>query len=254
VARFEGKVAVVAGGATGIGAESSRRLAREGAQVVVGDVNVEKAEATAAGIVAAGGAAIAVRFDLADEASVSTLMRTAVETYGRLDLLHNNGADLSEYTAHNDTDAVNIDIELWDHVLRVDLRGYLFCCRHAIPPMLNLGGGAIVCTSSAGAFLAVPNAVAYCAAKAGVTALVRHVAARWGKLGIRSNAVAPGFVQTEAALRSMSSEATEALRAAALSPRLGETTDIAAAVAYLLSDDAAWVNGQVVHINGGTRV
>lgn len=248
--RLEDKVAVVAGGATGIGAETARRLAREGARVVVGDVNLRRAGETAKGIEDAGGSAIAVSFDLADEASVAALMQAAVDTFGGLDLLHNNGADLSN-PPDVDSDAVGIDIDVWDHVLRVNLRGYLFCCRHAIPHMLRRCGGAIVCTSSEGGSLGMPHLVAYSAAKAGVNALVRHVAARWGKEGVRCNAVSPGMILTDTLLAASTPEFVEAKVASVSSPRLGEPADIAGAVAYLLSDDAAWVNGQIISVNGG---
>jgi NAD(P)-dependent dehydrogenase (short-subunit alcohol dehydrogenase family) len=251
VSRFLRKVAVVAGGASGMGAETAQRLASEGARVVVGDINAAGAERIATGIVDAGGEAISVVFDLADEASVAALMHTAVEAFGGIDLLHANGADLSDATVSADTDAVSIDIDIFDGIVRTDLRGYLFCCRYAIPQMLERGGGAIVCTGSDGTLIPQAARVAYCMAKAGVMALVRHVAVRWGKEGIRCNTVSPGPIQSETMLRQLAPEFLEGVLANSPSRRLGEPADIAACVAYLLSDDAAYVNGQVIPVNGG---
>ena len=256
--RFEGKVAVIAGAATGVGAETARRLASEGAQVVVGDVNLEGAQSTAAGIAETGGTAVPFAFDLTDEASVSALMQAAVDTYGGIDVLFNNGADLSTVTVTNDTDAVTIDVDHWDYILRVNLRGYLFACRHAIPHMLRRGGGAIVCTSSDESFIvsSFPGHVAYQAAKAGVVALVHHVVSRWGKESIRCNCVSPGAIQTESFARNLGDFADLVDEIAANNPsgRLGKPSDIAGTVAFLLSEDAAWVNGQVIHVNGGRLV
>jgi NAD(P)-dependent dehydrogenase (short-subunit alcohol dehydrogenase family) len=217
----------------------------------VGDINVEGAEITAKRVIDAGGEAIAVAFDLEEEGSVSALMQATVDAYGRIDLLHANGADLAA-TVY-DTDAVSVDIELFDHVIRVDLRGYLFCARHAIPRLLEQGGGAIVMTSSGAAYQALPNMPAYCAAKAGVGALVRHIAARWGKEGIRCNGILPGgLIQSESMLRNTRPEYTERAEARAfLSRYLGDPEDMANAVAFLLSDDASWMTGQVIALGGG---
>jgi NAD(P)-dependent dehydrogenase (short-subunit alcohol dehydrogenase family) len=256
--RFDGKVAVIAGGATGTGAETARRLAREGAQVVIGDINLEAAEETAGGIVESGGSATAVQFDLADEASIAGLMGATVDTYGGLDLLFNNAADLRSETVNNDTDAVNIDLDHWNHILQVDLTGYMLTCRHAIPHMLNRGGGSIVCTSSDASFVLHPAGVhlAYSAAKLGVVALVRHVVARWGKEGIRCNCISPGAITTETFLRTIDSvygadfDLSEMAKSNP-SARLCEPADVAGAAAFLLSDDAAGVNAQVIHVNGG---
>jgi NAD(P)-dependent dehydrogenase (short-subunit alcohol dehydrogenase family) len=251
VQRFENKVVVMAGAATGMGAATARRLAREGAKIVLGDINSEGAERLVAEIVDAGGEAVPAWFDLADEASVAALMQTAIDTYGRLDGLHANGADLRDVTVKGDTDAVQIDIDVFDGILRTDLRGYLFCVRYAIPHMLAGGGGSIVCTVSDGAQQAQPWRVAYCAAKAGVISLVRHVALVWGPRGIRCNGVSPGLILSETALRQLNDEFRERALSRMPSTRLGEPGDIAGAVAYLLSEDADWVNGQQLSVNGG---
>ena len=245
------RVAVVVGGATGIGAATAARLGEEGCRVVIGDVAADAAARTAARIVAAGGTAAHVAFDLSDPQSVANLIRSAATTYDGIDLLFNVGADMS--TIRSDTDVVDIDFDVWDRVMAVNLRGYVAAMKYAIPEMLNRGGGAIVNMSSAAAFQGEPARPAYATAKAGIGALTRHVASRWGKESIRCNAVAPGFTATEAI---RSAPQWPELQASALKrirgTRVGDPDDIAALVAFLLSEDGAWINGQVVNIDGGT--
>ena len=248
-----GKVAVVAGGATGIGAATAQRLAAEGAKVIVGDIAAEAGEATAARIRAEGGQATAVPFDIADEASVRGLLRATVDTYGGVDLLHNVAADLSERTIRQDSDAVSVDLAVWDRTFAVNLRGFLLTTRATIPLMLERGGGAVVNTSSMASFVGEAERPSYAAAKAGVNALTRHVASRWGKQGIRCNAVAPGLVLTEAVrsgphFAELEKRVLPGLRLS----RLGTAEDIAAMVVFLLSDDASWITGQVYGVDGGT--
>jgi NAD(P)-dependent dehydrogenase (short-subunit alcohol dehydrogenase family) len=245
------RVVVVVGGATGIGAATAVRLGEEGCRVIVGDLAADAAEQTAQRIVAAGGTATHIAFDLSLSASVADLIDTTVLTHDGVDLLFNVGADMS--TLRADTDVVDIDFDVWDRVMAVNLRGYVAAMKYAIPAMLGRGGGAIVNMSSAAAFQGEPARPAYAAAKAGIGALTRHVASRWGKEGIRCNAVAPGFTATEM-IRSVPQ--WPELEAGALKrirgTRVGEPGDIAALVAFLLSEEGAWINGQVINIDGGT--
>ena len=245
------KVAVVVGGATGIGAATAARLGGEGCRVVIGDIAEDAARQTAERIAAAGGTAIHVAFDLADPDSVAGLIDTAATTYDGVDLLFNVGADMS--AIRTDTDVVDIEFAVWDRVMTVNLRGYVAAMKYAIPRMLDRGGGAIVNMSSAAAFQGEPARPAYATAKAGIGALTRHVASRWGKEGIRCNAVAPGFTATDA-IRSVPQ--WPQLEAGALKrirgTRVGDPDDIASLVAFLLSEEGEWINGQVVNIDGGT--
>jgi NAD(P)-dependent dehydrogenase (short-subunit alcohol dehydrogenase family) len=246
---LQGKVAVIAGGGTGIGAATAQRLAEEGVAVAIGDINIDAAQAVAARIVAAGGKAIAVKFDVSDDASVKALVAAAVETYGGIDLMHANAADLS--LCLSDTDAVDVSLDLFDRTIEVNLRGQLLCTRHAIPALLKRGGGAIVYTSSGAAYVGEPVRVSYAISKSGINALMRHVASRWGKDGIRSNAIAPGLVMTDNALQNMPKETQDHMIEIGRSPRLGRPADIASMVAMLMSDDGDWINGQVLSVDGG---
>jgi NAD(P)-dependent dehydrogenase (short-subunit alcohol dehydrogenase family) len=251
VSGLDSMVVVVAGGATGIGERAAVRLAEQGARVVVGDVDGPGAEATAAGIVASGGDATAVTFDIADEDSVEALFRITVDTYGGVDHLFNVAADLSDGTIGRDSNVVDIDLAVWDRTITVNLRGFLLTMRGAIPLMLERGGGAIVNTSSDAAYVGEPERPSYAAAKAAVLALTRHVASRWGREGIRCNAVAPGLVVSRQD-KLAGNELWEQLRRSNPMGRLGTPDDIATTVVFLMSDEASWVNGQTHRIDGGT--
>jgi NAD(P)-dependent dehydrogenase (short-subunit alcohol dehydrogenase family) len=251
---LDGKVIVVAGAATGIGAATARRLADEGVHVVVGDIAGDVAEKTAASIRAAGGSALAVRYDAVDEHSVRGLGAAAVAEFGGLDGWHNNAADTGATGTRQemDTDALTVPLEVWDHSFEVNLRGYLYGVRTAVPLLLERGGGAMVHTASNGALVAMSVLTAYNATKAGVISLSRHVAERWGREGIRSNCVSPGPIRTEAFRASIDSESEmEYLLAQPNAPRIGEPEDLAAAVAFLMSADARWINGQNLSVDGG---
>jgi NAD(P)-dependent dehydrogenase (short-subunit alcohol dehydrogenase family) len=247
--RFDGKVIVVAGGGAGTGAATSLRLGREGAAVVVGDIDPDRAGAVATQIGGAGGTAMAVEFDMANAESVRGLVTTAFETYGRLDGLHNIAGNPSAQAG--DLDVVATDDAIWYSQLGSHLLGYAHACRAAIPLILRSGGGSIINTSSAASRDAQPTRVAYAAAKSGVETMTRHIASAYGKQGVRCNAIAYGVVLTENARAALPPAFLEAALAATWSPRLGDPEDIAAVAAFLLSDEAAWINGQVLDVNGG---
>jgi NAD(P)-dependent dehydrogenase (short-subunit alcohol dehydrogenase family) len=248
---LNGKVAVVAGGAGGIGTATSIRLAEEGARVVVGDLNEQSARGVAEEIARRGGTAVAIPFDIGVEEDVAGLVATAVDEFGGVDILHANAADLSPATIGLDSDATQIALEVFDRTMHVNMRGHLLCARHGIPELLKRGGGAVVFTSSAAAFAGEPERPAYAMAKSAINALVRHIASRWGKEGIRANAVAPGLVLTESVRDSLNAEFRDQVLGMSRSPRLGAPEDIAAMVAFLASGDGEWINGQVFNVDGG---
>jgi NAD(P)-dependent dehydrogenase (short-subunit alcohol dehydrogenase family) len=241
----------IAGGAGGIGTATALRLAAEGANVVVGDLNDRAAARVADQIIAAGAQGVATTLDVGDEPSVTAFLELAVDRFGGLDGLVANAAAFDPDVIMRDTDAVDVPLDVVDRTLAVNLRGYFLCVRHAIPLLLARGGGAIVCTSSAAAFLGERERPAYAMSKSGVNALVRHVASRWGRDRIRANAVAPGLVLTPAARSGLTPEFEAEVIAATRSHRLGEPEDVAALIAFLASDDGEWITGQVISVDGG---
>ncbi len=250
--RLKGKRIIVVGSGTGIGAATVRRLAEEGARVCAADINLPAAEQVAADVVASGGEAFAVAIDIADEAAVSQAVATAVERLGGLDGAHINAADLQ--VIFQDSDALAQELAVFDRTLAVNLRGHLLCTRAVLPHLLQAGAGALVYTSSGAADAGSETRPAYAAAKAGLNALMRHVAARWGREGITANCVSPGFVITPemAASGQLPESLVKQFQKGTPHVRLGQVEDIAAMAAMLLSEDGRWINGQVYNINGGS--
>ncbi|WP_066339355.1 SDR family NAD(P)-dependent oxidoreductase [Azohydromonas lata] len=245
--RFNGQVAIVTGGASGIGEATCRRLVAEGATVVIADVNEERAQALAAEL---GPAASAQVFDAADVKSIERLVLGTVERLGRLDVLHNNAALSAPDIHKRDNNAIDIEFEVWDHVMAVNLRGYLAGCKYALPTMIAQGGGAIVNTASTGGFAGDVTRMAYSVSKAAIIGLTRQIATHHGKQGIRCNAVAPGLVLTPGT-RGAAASVIEVMQRHLLVPEFGEPEDIAALVCFLASAEARYINGQTYIADGG---
>lgn len=249
--RVEGRRAIVTGAAAGIGQATAELLAREGAAVVVADLNAEGAEAVAAGIRDAGGRAIAQPTDVSDEDAVKAMVAAAVAEFGGLDILHNNAAMTASHEHAHDTNLLEMTVEYWDRSFAVNLRGPMLCAKHAIPVMIEGGGGAIVNTSSNQSLAGDLSQFAYSAAKAGVNALTRSIATSFGRHGIRCNTVSPGHIETANTRAAVSPEMGEQIVSHNLVPRAGRAEDLAHAVLWLVSEDAAFVTGQLLSIDGG---
>jgi len=250
IRRLEGKVAIVAG-AGAIGGTVARRLAAEGSAVMLGDLDGAAAARIADEIQAEGGRCLGHNYDHADDASVKSLVDAALTAFGRIDFMHANAANMT--AIRMDGDAVTLPLEIFDATVAVNMRGALLCARHALPQII-INRGAFVVTSSAAAHMGEPERVAYAMTKAAVNALIRHIASRWGKEGVRANAIAPGLVLTDHYRQTMPAERIERLLAVHRSPRLGQVEDIAAMVAMLFSADGAWINGQVIAVDGGASM
>jgi NAD(P)-dependent dehydrogenase (short-subunit alcohol dehydrogenase family) len=248
---LQGRTVLLVGGTGGIGSATALRLGAEGANVVVGARNEEQVAQVVAAVTEAGGRAEAVRLDIADRSSIAAAIAHAVGVFGALDAVHLNAAEMSPDVIANDTDARTIDLAVFDRTVEVNLRGYLVCTQLALPALLDGDGGAVVYTSSAAAFVGEAERPAYAMTKSAVHALARHVASRWGKEGIRANAIAPGPVPSAAVLPYLDAAMIEGMTAAVRSPRIGKPEDIAALVAFLISDDGEWINGQVISVDGG---
>lgn len=245
--RFEGQIAIVTGGASGIGEATCRRLAAEGATVVVADVNGERASALAAEL---GKNHQAQQFDAADVTSIEKLVLGTVERFGRLDVLHNNAALTSPALHAKDNNAIDISFETWDLIMGVNLRGYLAGCKYALPTMIAQGSGAIVNTASTGAFSGDITRMAYTVSKAAIIGLTRQIATHHGAQGIRCNAVAPGLVLSAGA-RAAVPNVIAVMQRHLLTPEIGEPEDLAALVCFLASSEARYINGQTYIADGG---
>ncbi|MFH8933689.1 SDR family NAD(P)-dependent oxidoreductase [Streptomyces griseosporeus] len=242
--RFAGHAALVTGAARGIGAATARRLAQEGARVLVTDVDPPAARATAEVLCEEGLAAEAFACDVADRASVEAAVAYAADTFGGLDVLVNNA-----YACHPDAPLFEDEPdEVWARDLDVTLTGAYRCCRAALPHLAASGRGAIVSVGSVNGVQDFGNH-AYSAAKAGLASLTRTLAGHAAARGVRVNTVVPGTVRTTA--WEGRDDELEAVRALYPLGRVGEPEDIAAAVAFLASADAAWITGTALCVDGG---
>jgi NAD(P)-dependent dehydrogenase (short-subunit alcohol dehydrogenase family) len=245
---LEDKVAIVTGGASGIGAAACRRFVAEGCRVAIGDINASQAQALAEEL---GAAAIAIRFDAGDVASVADLVAGTVKHFGRLDFLFNNAALMSNDIIRRDTNPVDIEFELWDLVMRVNLRGYLAGCKYALPHMLKAGKGSIVMTASGSGLLGDIANIAYGASKAAIMSVGRYIAAQYGKQGIRCNSINPGLIRTEGGMKNVYGPMVDIMVRNTLTPRLGQAGDVGAMAVYLCSEDAEFITGQAISVDGG---
>lgn len=245
--RLKDKVAIITGGGGGIGAATAARFIEEGATVVISDINLEFAQKVADLL---GDKAWAMSLDISDEMDFKRVIDATVERFGRLDILHNNAALTNAEVMSQDTDITSIPVDVWNQVLHVNLTGYMFGCRHAIPHMASIGGGVIVNTASGGGQAADASRVAYGASKAGVISLTQYIATQHAHQKIRCNAIAPGPVVTET-FRRLAPELIGIIGRHALTPELGVPEDIAALATFLASDDSRYINGQTITIDGG---
>ena len=247
---LDDKVVIVAG-LGGIGNGLARRYADEGALLVIGDLDGELSSRVAAEVDPSGERVRGVALDGADESSVIGIVKLAVDTFGRLDGIHLNFTNAAD--AYLPGGVVDLPLEAFDEVMRVNTRGFVICVKHAIPPMISSGGGSIVFTASIDAYNGAGTRVSYAMSKAAELALMRHIARKYGPKGIRANAIAPGLIwHYKFDENPMPDGIVDQTRARQMiKSRFGKPDDVAAMGALLLSDDGSFITAQTISIDGG---
>jgi len=247
---LDDKVVIVAG-LGGIGNGLARRYADEGALLVIGDLDAELAARVATDLDPSGQRVRGVALDGADEESVISIVALAVDSFGRLDGMHVNFTNAAD--AYEPGGVVELPLEAFDEVMRVNTRGFVICAKHVIPPMIDSGGGSIVFTASIDAYNGAGTRVSYAMSKAAELALMRHIARRYGPKGIRANAIAPGLIwHYKFDDQWMPEGIIEQTRARQMiKSRFGNPDDVAALGALLLSDDGSFITAQTISVDGG---
>lgn len=248
--RLAGKVAIITGAGAGIGRASALFFAKEGAEVVVADCDPEEGARTVRLIKGNGGVAIFVQVDVSKAANVKNMVKTTVETYGKLDILINNAGIYAQ------ANVVEVAEEEWDRILDVNLKGVFLCSKYSIPEMIKGGGGSIVNIGSEAGIVGIKNQVAYNVSKSGVIALTKSMAIDFAAHNIRVNCVCPGTTETplvEAALERAPDPAAARRAVEEVRPanRLGRPEEIAAGILYLASDESPYATGSILSIDGG---
>jgi NAD(P)-dependent dehydrogenase (short-subunit alcohol dehydrogenase family) len=247
VMRLEGKSCIVTGGASGIGEATVRRFVAEGAEVLVADMDLQRAQALAAEL---GAAVAAVQCDVREEADVAQVAAVALERWGQVDVLINNaGVELSK--TYDET-----TLNEWDRVIDTNLRGPWLFCKHVVPAMVKRGSGSVVNVSSLNGLVGFPLSSAYGSAKGGLVVLTRDLAIELGSSGVRVNCVCPGVIATpmmERWTRLMpdQAEAQDMLRGAMPIGRLGTAAEVAASILFFACDDSALCQGSILSVDGG---
>ena len=246
-----GKSALVTGAGVGIGQAIALAMAAAGAKVLVVDLNEETAEATRAAITEAGGEAVTFIADVSDETRVAEMVQCAVDTFGQLDIACNSAA-----VSRGSGPIHTFEKSVFDQTLDLCLTNTFLCMKYEIEAMLASGGGSIVNISSNASLKGQPYNTAYAAAKSGVNLLTKSAASEYGHKGIRINAVSPGVIRTPGVEKYFEEQPkiAEGLKQAAVMRRLGEPSEIAEAVTFLVSDRASFITGQLLSVDGGASV
>ena len=250
--RLEGKVAMITGGASGIGAESARLFAAHGAGVAVADLDDNLGRQVAGEISAAGGAAFHLHLDTTAEDEWREAMRAVLERFGRLDVMLNAAGVSGRGPDGAAPPIADTDLESWNQVMAVNATGVFLGTRHAIKPMLAAGGGSIINISSIYGIVGSPNSAAYHASKGAVRTFTKSAAAQYATKGIRINSVHPGFVDTPMT-RAIHDDPERAALRLAQTPagRFGQPIDVAFGCLFLASEESAWMTGAELVIDGG---
>jgi len=242
--RLQNKTAIITGAGNGLGKAAAQLFAKEGANVVIADFSEAEGQKVAKEIEASGGKATFIQVNVAEKESVEQLVKQTIETYGTVDILINNAGIIADGMLHKLSD------EDWHKVLDVNLTGVFYCAQAVIPTMLAQGSGRIINTSSVSGVYGNVGQTNYAATKAGVVGMTKSWAKELGGKGINVNAVAPGFIETRMTA-SVPDNVLDKMKAIVPLKRLGKPEEIANAYLFLASDEASYVNGTVLHVDGG---
>lgn len=243
--KLNGKVAIITGAGSGIGRATALLFAREGAKVVIADIDDVGGKETLKMIKDGGGEAIFVHADVSNAEDVKNMVKTAVDKYGGLHIIFNNAGIGGEMK-----DTANYPEEVFDKVIEVNLKGVWLGIKYAVPEILKSGGGSIINTASAGGLVGFPGVSAYCASKAGVVALTKVAALEYAKLNIRVNCIAPAVIKTPLSDK-LTPEMAEAQIQLVPMGRMGKPEEVAKVALFLASDDSSFVTGHVLSVDGG---
>jgi NAD(P)-dependent dehydrogenase (short-subunit alcohol dehydrogenase family) len=249
--KLTGKVAIITGGGGGLGLETAHILSGHGAKIAIAELDAAKAEEAAKGICKAGGEAIAIATDVSDEAQVSAMVKRVAEAFGGVDVLHNNAAFQPPEHRARDRDVCNVEIEAWDKSMAVNAKGSLLCSKYAIPEMLKRGGGSIINVSSGFGFQGDLTLTSYAMSKAAIAILSKCIATQYGKQNIRANTIQIGLVLGDTAQHAIQGELRQIILDGHLTPELGHPRNIADVVAFLASDESAFITGATIPVDGG---
>jgi NAD(P)-dependent dehydrogenase (short-subunit alcohol dehydrogenase family) len=252
MARLSDKIAMVTGGGSGIGRACALRMAQDGAKLMIADINLDAAHAVVEELEAIGGTADVVYCDITAEDSIRDAVDGTVAKFGRIDILHNNAAYAPVEALEEDVDILTISTGLWDAIMQGTLRGTMLGCRYGVKAMLKTGGGTIINTSSMYGVSPFVRMPAYGVSKAAINMLTQYVATAFGRQNIRCNAVAPSMVDTPLLRAFVPPPLLQLNMDATLTPFLGGPEDVANIVAFLASDEARYLTGQIIHADGGS--
>lgn len=244
---MNGKVALVTGGSTGIGRATALRFAKAGAKVVIADIQADHAQETIKLIKDKGSEAAFIKTDVADEGEVENMIQLAVETFGGLDYAFNNAGIGGQSAPIHQTDS-----DMWARVIDINLNGVFYCLKYELAFMVEHGGGAIVNTASIGGLIGMPSNSAYGVSKHGVVSLTKSAALAYAARGIRVNSVNPGWINTPMiGTPTENPESLDAFNAEVPMGRIGQPEEVANAVVWLCSDEASYITGHMLVIDGG---
>ena len=252
--RLKDRVAIITGSGRGIGRASTLIFSKEGASVVIADIDKENGEKTKSDIIEKGGKAIFIKTDVSKEKDVKNLIETTIKKFGKLNILYNNAA---VFWYGKDGYITDIDKDIWDKVIDINLRGVYLCCKYAIPEMIKSGGGSIINTSSSAGLIGVPKCDAYTATKGAVISLTRSMGVEYAPKNVRVNCIAPVAIRTEMVkesnLKDPDFDEKKFLKTVP-SRRWGRPEEIANVALFLASEESSYLVGSIIVADGGITI